>query len=61
MRKVWENENLVVRVSQIENRLLNLEGVLDVSDTTLNGVSGNLAVNTEQLPILGEITEVSHG
>lgn len=56
MRKAWENDNLVVRVSQIENRLLNLEGVLDVADTTLNGVAGNLAVETDQLPILGGVS-----
>lgn len=55
MRKVWENGSLVVRISQIENRLLNLDGVLDVADTTLNNVSGNLVVETEQLPILGEV------
>jgi len=56
LRKAWENGNLVVRVSQIENRLLNLEGVLDVADTTLNGVAGNLTLDTDQLPILGEVT-----
>lgn len=55
MGKAWENGNLVVRVSQIENRLLNLEGVLDVADTTLNGVSGNLPVEIDQLPILGGV------
>lgn len=56
LRKAWENENLVVRVSQIENRLLNLDGVLDVADTTLNGVAGNLSLEVEQLPVLGEVT-----
>lgn len=56
MRKAWENGNLVVRISQIENRLLNQEGVLDVADTTLNGVSGNLSVETDQLPILGGVS-----
>lgn len=56
MRKAWENGNLVVRVSQIENRLLNLEGVLDVTATTLNGVSGNLPIETDQLPILGVVS-----
>lgn len=56
MRKVWENGGLVVRISQIENRLLNLDGVLDVADTTLNGVSSNLIVETEQLPVLGRVT-----
>jgi hypothetical protein len=33
MRKNWEKGNLVVRISQIENRLLNLDGILDVADT----------------------------
>ena len=55
LRKGWEDGNLVVRISQIENRILNLEGVLDVADTTLNGVTGNLAVVQENLPILGEV------
>lgn len=56
LRKVWENENLVVRISQIENHILNLDGVLDIADTTLNGVAGNLFVSQNELPILGEVT-----
>lgn len=55
LRENWENENLIVRVSQVENRILNLNGVLDVADTTLNGVTNNLIVEREQLPILGEV------
>lgn len=53
MRKVWENGSLVVRVSQIENRILNLEGVIDVSNTKLNGVTSNLTLTEDQLPVLG--------
>lgn len=56
LRQNWENGNLVVRISQVENRILNLDGVLDVADTTLNGVSGNLAIPEEKLPILGGVT-----
>lgn len=55
LRKEWENSNLVVRVSQVENRILNLDGVLDVANTTLNGVADNLVVEQEKLPILGEV------
>lgn len=55
LRKVWENENLVIRLSQIENRILNLEGVLDVANTALNGVASNLVVGVDKLPILGEV------
>lgn len=38
----WENnEKTVVRISQIESRLLDIEGVLDVSDTKINGNAEN--------------------
>lgn len=56
LRQVWENENLIVRISQIENRILNLDGVLDVADTTLNRVAGNLAISSNELPVLGGVT-----
>lgn len=55
LRESWENGNLVVRISQIENRILNLDGILDVADTTLNEVADNLVVEQEKLPILGEV------
>ena len=55
LRKNWENGNLVVRISQIENRILNLDSVLDVSDTTINGIANNLILEQEELPILGEV------
>lgn len=55
LRKGWEDGNVVVRISQIENRILNLEGVLDITDTQLNGVSSNLPVEQEKLPVLGGV------
>lgn len=56
IRKNWENGSVVVRISQIENRVLNLDGVLDVADTTINGVAGNLSVEQDKLPVLGGVT-----
>lgn len=55
LRKVWEDENLIVRVSQVENYILNLEGVLDVGDTALNGVASNLSISQEELPVFEEV------
>jgi uncharacterized phage protein gp47/JayE len=53
----WEDASaLVVRVSQIETRLLGLTGVLDVADTTLNGISGNLVLDQNAIPIRGTVT-----
>lgn len=55
MRMNWEKGNLVVRISQIENRLLNLDGILDVADTQLNDVASNLALAQEEIPLLGGV------
>lgn len=55
MRKAWENGGLVVRISQIENRILGVDGVLDVINTTANGSTENLVLEADQLPIMGEL------
>lgn len=56
MRQAWENGNLAVRISQIENRLLNLEGVLDIADTTINGEENNLTLAEDEIPVFGGVT-----
>lgn len=48
-----QNQPLVVRVSQIESRLLDLEGVLDVAGTRINGQAANLTLEADQIPALG--------
>lgn len=58
----WQNSTeLVVRVSQLETRLLVLDGILDVLHTTLNGTDGNLTLEADEIPtggtIHGEITD----
>jgi uncharacterized phage protein gp47/JayE len=56
LKQNWENETIVVRVSQIDSRILNLEGVVDVSGTTINGQNGNIVLTEEQIPKLGMVT-----
>ena len=58
MRKAWENGSLIVRISQIENRILSIEGVLDVLNTKINGSTENLPLNVEEIPVIGKV-EVS--
>lgn len=53
-----ENEGLIVRISQIETRLLDINGVLDISDTTLNGTAQNLTIGSDSIPVGGSITNV---
>ncbi|MGG1598025.1 baseplate J/gp47 family protein [Paenibacillus naphthalenovorans] len=57
LRQMWADEdNLIVRVSQIEARILTVDGVTDVAGTTLNGVAANLELQSEQIPMLGTVT-----
>jgi uncharacterized phage protein gp47/JayE len=46
---------LIVRISQIETRILNLTGVLDVANTTLNGVAANFMLGVDDIPIRGSV------
>lgn len=56
LSQVWdESDNLIVRVSQIETRLLNVAGVLDIQDTKINGVQGNFVVPADSIPVRGSI------
>lgn len=58
MRKVWENGGLIVRISQIENRILGIDGVIDVLNTTINGNTSNITLEQSEIPLLGTL-EVS--
>lgn len=52
----WGNEkNIVVRISRIESRILDLEGVIDVSDTELNGEQRNIEIHQDNIVIRGEV------
>ena len=54
LRKAWaDSPYLVVRISQIETRLLNIKGVVDISGTKLNGVANNLTLGQYEVPVFG--------
>ncbi|MCM1055224.1 MAG: baseplate J/gp47 family protein [Bacteroides sp.] len=56
LRKGWESSSaLVVRISQIETRLLAVKGVLDIGGTRLNGEEENLILGELQIPVLGGV------
>lgn len=59
LRKEWENSNtLIVRKSQIETLILAVDGVIDIQNTSLNNLPGNIEIEASNIPILGEM-EVS--
>ncbi len=54
----WEMEDsAIVRISQIESRLLDCNEILDIQNTSINGVQANLALGSNQLPIKGAFTD----
>lgn len=50
-----EGETMIVRRSQIETRLLDLTGVLDVADTRLDGLAKNLIIALDHIPVRGDL------
>lgn len=53
----WSNEdNLVVRKSQIESRLLLIDGILDITDVKLNGESENVTLDEDAIPVRGDVS-----
>ena len=56
LRQAWaSNDSMIVRISQIEYRLLELDGIFDLKDTTLNGQELNIVIDRESIPVRGEI------
>lgn len=56
LRATWEDtDNLVVRISQIETRLLDVPGVLDIRDTVINKKAENYVIASENIPVRGEL------
>ncbi|MFQ9429093.1 MAG: baseplate J/gp47 family protein [Oscillospiraceae bacterium] len=58
LAQTWadQEEALVVRISQIESRLLNITGILDISNTQINGEDSNFTLQLDHIPNLGTIT-----
>jgi len=56
LREDWEDSDyLVVRVSQIESRVLAVEGVLDIESVLLNGSENNITLTKYQIPTFGGV------
>ncbi len=57
LRENWASStSITVRISQIESKLLHVEGVLDVTGTTINGSAANLIISDNGIPVLGTVT-----
>ena len=58
LRKEWsERPYLVVRISQIESRILNISGIVDIKNTSINGAEDNLTLAANEIPVYGGVTD----
>ena len=56
LKKEWEDATqIIIRIIQLESRILELEGVLDVQDTLINGQPENLVLDADFIPVRGEV------
>lgn len=57
LRKRWKDTTeIIVRISQIEARILGISGIADIMGTTLNGSARNFTLGTEQVPVSGGVS-----
>jgi uncharacterized phage protein gp47/JayE len=57
LRQGWQDETqIIVRISQIESRFLNLAGVVDITGTTLDGIAANKTLGVNEIPERGVIS-----
>ena len=47
---------LTLRISQLETRLLDIAGVVDIEGTAFNGVAANLVLGGNEICLLGGVT-----
>lgn len=56
----WSPDNndypeLIVRLSRVDNAILNIEGIVDIADTKINGIRNNLTVTGDNVGVLGVV------
>ena len=58
LAKSWADSTdpLIIRISQIESRLIDITGILDVARTTINGEAANYTLPPDSIPVLGDMT-----
>ena len=59
LNESWESrefDETIVRVSQIEAKILSVDGVLDVNNATVNSSTENLVLDFKTIPVFGGVT-----
>jgi len=48
---------LIVRISQLEVRLLSVAGIVDIADTMLDGDTQNIVLGIDSIPVRGVVSD----
>lgn len=57
LKQNWDNsDSLMIRKSQIDTLILNADGVIDVSNTSINNKASNIELKKYEIPVLKEVT-----
>lgn len=57
LAKGWEDADAItIYISRLESALLDIEGITDVTATSLNGTAANLILGADVIPQLGKVT-----
>lgn len=52
----WDSEdNIIVRTSELDNRLMKITGISDISNIKLNNSGSNLILEKDEIPIRGSV------
>lgn len=59
LRRTWEDStSIIIRISQIETRILNIDNILDISNTKINEISSNIEISSNKIPVIGSVEVV---
>lgn len=58
LKKIWQDSTqIIVRISQIEAKVLEIAGVIDLSNTLINGRPENVLLGENEIPVRGVVSE----
>lgn len=53
LSKNWGTGSITVRISQVINALIDVTGIEDITNITLNGAASNITIDTDNIPVRG--------
>lgn len=58
LNSTWSTSTLIVRIAQIESRILDIPGIVDIASTTINGTAANLTITGDKVAAGGTFNGV---